>query len=41
MDGFLTEVLLLVALTLLNGLFAMSEIALVSSKKGSFAESVG
>lgn len=33
MDGFLTEVLLLVALTLLNGLFAMSEIALVSSKK--------
>lgn len=33
MDGFLTDVLLLVALTLLNGLFAMSEIALVSSKK--------
>ena len=33
MDGFLTDVLLLVALTLVNGLFAMSEIALVSSRK--------
>ena len=33
MDGFLTDVLLLVALTLLNGVFAMSEIALVSSRK--------
>lgn len=33
MDGFLTDVLLLVALTLLNALFAMSEIALVASKK--------
>ena len=33
MNGFLTDLLLLLALTLLNGLFAMSEIALVSSKK--------
>ncbi len=33
MDVYLTDLLLLVALTLLNGLFAMSEIALISSKK--------
>ena len=33
MEVYLTDLLLLVILTLLNGLFAMSEIALISSKK--------
>lgn len=33
MSAFLTDLLLLVLLTLLNGIFAMSEIALVSSRK--------
>ena len=33
MSVFLTDLLLLVLLTLLNGIFAMSEIALVSSRK--------
>ncbi|WP_269279319.1 CNNM domain-containing protein [Oxalobacter aliiformigenes] len=33
MSAFLTDLLLLVLLTLLNGIFTMSEIALVSSRK--------
>ena len=33
MSAFLTDLLLLFLLTVLNGVFAMSEIALVSSRK--------